>query len=161
MKHSTARFALLSATLCALPLFTSASTWMPADPPSIQDILGTYEFTASEKGYEFGIGEGYKEKDTETVRISQPVAAEGLGSNVVRLSFLASKETIDARYVDGFLMFAGTDETTPASIGTAVVIEMKGKPGKIKGKGKGLDFDLFDGYVAELKLKIKQVSNPR
>ncbi|MBL8900838.1 MAG: hypothetical protein JNM84_24615 [Planctomycetes bacterium] len=138
--------------------FLPASTALaPApDAPSLQDLAGPWQLDVSYSGID--IHSGTKIKDKESSIVSLILA----GGDAVRIVDTTTLEERIGRYSEGYLLLgsASTSMTLgpePANVSETVVIQISGQPGKLKGKGESLSFDLPSDEHGKSAIKMKQL----
>ncbi|MBL8899167.1 MAG: hypothetical protein JNM84_16125 [Planctomycetes bacterium] len=128
----------------------------PPSPPSIEELVGSWQMDFAYTGLDLGSDTKIKTKESGLYAVTLP------GSGVVRLENSTTLEVIQGRYTDGYLLI-GRSSTTPVDgdpvpdSSSTSIIEISGKPGKLKGKGEALEFDLPGDDLGKLKIKMKQI----
>ncbi|MBK9387152.1 MAG: hypothetical protein IPN34_20240 [Planctomycetes bacterium] len=143
--------------LAAIAFLPASTTLAPApDAPHLQDLAGPWQLDVSYSGID--IHSGTKIKDKESSIVSLILA----GGDVVRIVDTTTLEERVGRYSEGYLLLgsASTSMTLgsePPNASETVVIQISGQPGKLKGKGESLSFDLPSDEHGTSSIKMKQL----
>lgn len=147
----------LGATLVAVTFLPASTPLAPAgDPPSLQDLEGPWQIDVSYSGVDIHSGTKFKDKESSIVTV---ILA---GGDTVRIVDTVTLEEFVGRYSEGYLLIGSASVPTaqgaePPTVSETVVIEISGQPGKLKGKGEGLSFELPSDEVGKSKIKMKQI----
>lgn len=155
-RHRGVGTTLLVAVIMALGLgWTPAASAKGKTPPGIDDLVGVYQ--EKEKGVDYDLATGLSDKWSE----SGICTITKLDAETVNLHFQTSGGTWDdVCYYGGagVLVTGSSDDDTLGSWGYIEMLSISGKPGKLKGKGTWMNYDLVDGYAEMGTFTLKQAS---
>jgi hypothetical protein len=143
--------------LAAITFLPASTTLAPApDAPSLEDLAGPWQLDVSYSGIDIHSGTKFKEKQSSIVSL---ILA---GGDTVRIVDTTTLDERVGRYSEGYLLLgmASTSMASsaePPNVAETVVIEISGQPGKLKGKGEGLSFDLPSDEQGKSSIKMKQI----
>lgn len=140
-------------TRALVVLFLGIGMALPAlaadPPPSIDDLDGA-TFLLVAKGPEFNLAGNRGKEDVEF-----ETTVTKTGADTVSLSSVLGGMIFTAYYVDGFLLQAFSSGESPPQDGSALQVQVRGKPGKLKLKGTYITYAAGPGFNVLRVLKIK------
>jgi hypothetical protein len=152
LHHALGVFSLLAG---AAILPASVPLAPAPEPPTIDALVGPWQIDFSFKGIDLSSDTKINEKESGIYALTLP------GSGVVRLENSTTLDVIEGRYTDGYLLVgrssSAVDGDPIADASSTSIIEISGKPGKLKGKGEALEFDLPSDQLGTVKIKMQQI----
>lgn len=124
--------------------------------PTIDQILGIYSVTASHVAYD--LFDGTQEK----IQAKGTYAITKLDDTTVNIHYEDADNDWDNSfyYGGGVLLMGAADDDTLASWAQIDTIILKGKPGKLSGKGQFIAYDANEEALVVGTISVKEIAEP-